>query len=739
MKSFLFKRPIILAYALFVLWGVAVFFITRQSPLASWNFFVSFLFMLFWPGFSLARIFKIEFKKDPFGQVVLVLILGLVFPLVLCLIAMLAGLTLPVLVTLYLTLTVVSFILAIILDCKRPALPEPIELDYKKIFNLDNLGFILLLVALFYILVAVGVQGSDFRGDPHFHLTIVRKAFDGFSLFPQNLNFVKSSAINIAYGLPIWHIFLALITKIFHSNIFDIWGQISLPLATLAFIAWYWLIKQILPTKNLIVLTMLIWAAAAFSLIGKGYIFTRMPVPDTLGQLFLLPLLVALAIKFVSEKELDYKILIISLILSSLVAVIHMSHYFYYLTFLIVLGLTYLVLGFLRGDYVSVIKKFGIIISVNLVALGLLALFFELHGKMISETIRAFMGVQAILPLSLGLPPLFLAIAFALILAFKNSKLLFLVGIGLATPLAYISSVQIWLTKILGGIFFSRLYQNMTWDFIFWGLIWGFILILIDRLISKVSQRRSSIRYLIDILLAAFTAWMIYAEINFHSISNFRIKGFNPFFANWQVGAYWWIAALLGILLFVAFVPEKYLRVPKNLLTFSEPKNQIAAFLLTIVIIFFIFSPNYSQLVTLTKYKNVSDYIYKYKNYQGVLIGIDNFGGQEAIDFIRTRIPPKQVFLVHQSLLVPISLLIDQHMVGYPDDAAMVNFQQVYNPQLGAAKKLALISQSKADYVFVTPDTYVLLFFDSYPQYFTKIFQGKVFIYEVNHNALPPA
>src|SRR3989344_3627414 len=107
------KRDLIFIYTFFALFGGIVLIINKYLVLHPWILLLTFFFLITSPGFALSRICKIEFLSDLLGQFILWITLGFVFIFSLNFMAMLAGLTIQDVNTLYWGLLMILFLIAI--------------------------------------------------------------------------------------------------------------------------------------------------------------------------------------------------------------------------------------------------------------------------------------------------------------------------------------------------------------------------------------------------------------------------------------------------------------------------------------------------------------------------------------------------------------------------------------------------------------------------------------------------
>jgi hypothetical protein len=104
---------------------------------------------------------------------------------------------------------------------------------------------------------------------------------------------------------------------------------------------------------------------------------------------------------------------------------------------------------------------------------------------------------------------------------------------------------------------------------------------------------------------------------------------------------------------------------------------------------------------------------------------VKTIGGQKMVDFIKTNIPPKSVFLTAgtTSYLFPVAL--DQFMAAYPRTGALNRALQLYDNKYTLEQKIAQIGKAKIEYIalYAAPKQ-GKDFFDAHPEYFKKVFDN---------------
>ncbi len=747
MKLFLGKKRLFLIYIFFALWGAVVLGLNRFSETSSLSLMLTFFLLLLAPGFCLARIFKIELKDEKIGQLILWITLGLILALSFCFLAVFLGWTLNNLAFIYLTSLALLALIALILDFLRPVSQisylEGKPLKLKDIFTPDLLIYLLLAIVIILILSSVDFRGANFKGDPFFHLAIMRKAIGGQPLTPENLNFVKGQ-LHPAYAFPVWHIFMSFLAKILNINIFTIWRELPFTLTIFSLMVWYFLFRKLLPTRGLAFLAFLLFMIFTYSIESPGYLFMRLPVPDTFNQFILLPLLVSLAIKYIFDRSANYKILIVLSMLAIFTGIIHLTQYFYFIFALVTFGLVYSILKFRDPDFRTTLKRIIFTIFTNVIMILPFILALELRGKTIFNTLKIFFNDKEprMTYYPFGKMPLlskfdYLFLPLVLLFIRKYSRLIFLLGLFLMMPIFYyFTFLRIWLARILTTVWVNRLFSNVNWSFAIWALILGFIIILIDRLISRIASVSRYLRYLVDFTLSLLAIWLLWLEERHQGVSLFYNKVFSLGLDQWLGRNYYWL--ILIILVMVSIVLLLQRRFPKvgDLFTLTEFKNRYAAYILVFSLVLFMSAPMYSSFQYFLNLELQSKhFIAKAEDPFYSLVNPVVYGGPKASAFINENIPPKSVILIMGQTDYSLSLVVDQYMAAYADLSGMADiYSKIYLKDIPIQEKIGYVNTAGIEYILdnsrisSTEETGL----DDYPEYFTPIFATTETYYRVN-------
>lgn len=733
MKLFENKKQLLLNYGFFALWGIAIWILHYFSatPL---SIALTFLGMIFLPGFSLARIFKIDFKGD--STAVLWMGLGFVYVFGLAFLSTVLKININTLVLFYTASICVLLLVAFFLDTKRPAQNKKNTFNIRAIISMQNILPLAVLVYLFFVVWVVAVQGASFRGDPIFHLSIVRKAFEGGQLTPENLNYIKSSSIHIVYGYPIWHIVVAIFAKIARISIFTAWGLLPVPLTVLAMIVWYSLSKKIFTSRNIALLALLLFTIFTYNMVF-GYLFERLPVPDTLNQYLFLPLTVVLALRYIFDKTINYKTLIVFSLLLISMAAIHFTQYVYFLLIMFVFMVAYTLFGIRQENYRQTLVRIFAAGFANLIIILPFLGLLESNGSIVSKTVKAFMNVP--IPrrvkydsiAKISLLPKFAYVLAPLILLFarKNQKLIILLSVALVAPLAYWSPIRGELVKYFGLILMERLFWNVTWNFMIFALIMGFVIVLFDRLLVKVNGLSRIARYIAEILLFGLAVLSYFKQEYLMKIYNYI---FSPKSSLWLNENFIWLDIVLAAIVILLFIWQQFKPKIRDFFALENPRFPLANLFITFIFVFIFFLPGYPSMKDYLKSFVLTD---KALDFQSKVVSVKSVGGETAINFIKENIPAKSIMLVFDPTSQTLSTLIDNHMVAYPKSRQSNKYNSIFKEDTPSSDKIKNLKQSKAEYVFVSKGM-DNNYFGANPELYIPIYQDSVAIYKIDLDTL---
>lgn len=746
MKHFEGKKSIFAGYLFFIFLSLVVFFINRFVVLTPLAISLTFLLVIFLPGFCLNRLIKI--KNDSYlSRLIYMLALGLIFNLLICFLAILFELTITILVGLILVLYVVIFIVAFLSDYFNQNKQDEIKSSWKllDILKWENLIYLFLFVFVILVLITVNQLGINFTGDPFYHLALMRKALESQSLSMANLSYVNGET-HIAYGFPIWHVFLAYLSKIINTNIFILYREITTVLAFLAFFVWYWFFLKVMPTRSLAILALFLFISFHFG--PNGYLYTRMPIPDTLNMLIFMPLGFGLALNYIFNSKTTYKDLTVLSLLLFVMGLIHWTQYFYWLLAMGMFAVFYLIFKFRDPDLKIVFKKILLSIFANMLLVAPLLIFIQSKSNIISSNIESYSAITKVstndrlskfdpyFKLSYILLPL-LVVFFR-----KYRRLVFFTGIFLIGPIIFnVPFLYNILRKLFSHVFVNRFYTNLgQWPFIVWAILLGFLLVLIDQALTKIFSTKKFVRYLIDSILALFFAWMVFAQYRSEAVENAYKAVFSPTLFNWLNNNYFWLIPVIVLISFGLYFAQKYSPKILGVFQFSEYKNQPSMMILTLIIVFFLSISNFNHLnhYLVKEFNNLHFFRQAHDPTFGI-INPDKFGGMQAIDFIRVNIPAKSVFDTNTMASYSLPTLVNISMSSYdygPDPIR--KYKDLYDWNIPIEKKLTMVEEGKIEYlVYQYQLNNHSSPFDGFPQFFTKIFSNeKAGIYQVNKSAL---
>ncbi len=726
------------------LWLVVILIVNKFTAMSPLTLTLTFFGLLAVPGFALARLLKIK-PADLLSQWMFWLTLGLIFGFLVSAAVMIAGGSIFVLIWLYLLLIMAVFAGAFIVDLLRPAHEENFSWDFNRLLDWNNLGLVLVILVAGVVVIGVGIQGSLFRGgDANFHLSIFRKAFEGSSLSPAALSFIKSNTIHVAYGLPIWHIFLGFLTRLAQSDVFLVWKTISIPLSIFAVLVWYWLAKIIFQNRFLAVASLAIFLNYIFNW-NTGYLFTVLPFPDTLNNYLLFPLAVAILLYYVFDtatslsagKTGNLKILGILVIFAPLMANIHMTQYFYLVIIMVLLALLWLIFFWGTKDFKKILTRMGLALAAGLIFFLPLLAFIEIKSRVITKTVVALWNAASSTSLRYtGFEKLnyfgkwaFMLIAPAFLFIRKHRTVLFLPVMFVFLVLTFVPEINHFLVRILGTIFVNRIFGSVFWHFLILALVYGFIVLIIDRSLNLLPKLW---RWVTNGVLALGLGILIWAEVKFQTAGRAYEWLFSNPVDDWFNQYYLWMMAVLAIATLGILIWQW--RKPKiqSFFEFGEPKNGLMASVLIFALVVILFGTTYPYGRDYVKMTLERPFIFQPVSFLDFRTGeshrdnvVKSIGGPEGLAFFQNEIPPKSVFLVPGGVVNTFPTLLDQFMVDYPKKKDLLKAQEVYKEKnsIGIEEAKTIFKKEKIQYILFTdaPDQNQA-FFDAYAEVFEKIF-----------------
>lgn len=738
------RHYLLALYLPIILFGFVLFLLNRMALPSPFLINLTFLAMLLLPGFFLKKIISFDFEKDNLGNAVLVISLGFIVNLLLAAGAIFSGLTIDGYLRMYLIVVFGLFISALVIDAQKNH--QDLNIDFNKLFKAENLIYVIIFLILILILATVNQLGTNFTGDPLYHLAILRRAVEGQTLSMENLSHLKDQ-FHLSYVLPVWHIFLALLVKVSGTNIFILFREISTILTLFVFIVWYWLFRKILPTRSVAILALFLFVLFHFE--KNGYLFTRLPVPDSLNMLLLMPLCFGLALSYIFQKDSTYKHLIILSVLLPLMGLIHWTQYFYWLGAMGLFAILYAIFKFKDKDFKPIFKKILLATFANLVLVIPVLAFIQLKAQAVSQNMQGFTTVArgSTNDRLYKFDPYFKLsyILLPLIGVFirKYRRLIFILAVFSAAPIVYnLPWLYGLLRQYLSHVFVNRLYSNLgQWPFLIWAILLGFILVLLDRALSKIKPQQRYWRLIIDGVLGIFLLWMVWGQFQSGMVQNWYNFVFSGSVFDWLNRNYNWLIPVVVIIALAIFILQKYYPKSLDFFQFQEYKNHSTMLILTLVIVFFLGIQSFSHLTFYPK-KEIQNWHFftAATDPTADFINYDKFGGVEAIEFIRTNIPAKSVFDTNTFANYTLPTLVDMHMASYSLDpiAPTKKYKDLYDLTVPIEKKIVMLKEGDIDYLiyqYQTPDKSSP--FDTYPQYFIKIYESNsAAIFQINKTAL---
>lgn len=735
MKYLFENKRLILTYSFFLFLGLLCAASRFFSFSPFWAMIILFG-LIFIPGFSLSRILKINFSGFV-EQIVVWMSLGWLLILGASFLAMAAKIDINLLTTLYSSFAILLFVWALILDLFKKDRPQILCLG--KIFRLSNLPLFMVLVVLIIILWLISIKGVLFKGgDTLYHLSLLRKVVEGQPLTIQNLAYVEG-APEIAYIFPLWHIVMGMISKIAHVNMFMVYREMVLVLSCFVFLVWYWLFKLVLPYKSMALIVLILFAFLLFNQ-DFGYIFSTLSIPHSLTEFLFLPLLVGLSYNyFFNEKASKINLILIPL-LAIMAACVHMTVFFYFLFALIGFIGLYGLLRFKDPDFKPIFKKMLLILALNIGLMAVLALVVQLKTHGLTKSWASFqydnypteLSHNTFQTMNIYVKYAFLGLPFIFVFSQKNRKLLLILAVFLVFLLAYSPFIHAYLIKMIGFIFMKRLYTNILWYWLSVGAVVGLVGLIIDRIFCLISLKWRRVGEIILVLLAVILVWLQFKSQTATNIFN-RIASEST--NNWVNQNINWLLIVLCILAIMVYLAQIMKPKFSNIFKLRDFQSPILLTCIIFICFLILFSPNFDAATKILKAQNIST-IFKPSIVTAERYSLNYIGGQEALDFIKANIPAKSTFNTYGGFFY-LPTVADVHMTSY-DSNADWRFRSIYenDSEIAIQTKIKLISNIKAQYLLVNASPAksktIQQNLDTYPQYFQKVYNGKVVIYKIN-------
>jgi len=712
-------------YSLFLIWGlfflVSLFFATTPLTLV-----IGVLFLIYLPGFSLARLLKIEAGESRYETWMIYLGVGFVANLLICWFAVVFHANINILIISYATLWLVLFISALIFDLRHQALIQT-NISAKEIFCLENLIYLVPLVLLVVILLTINLVGANFSGDPTYHLSIIRKVVDGGPFGIAELAFLKNQP-QVQYAYPVWLVWLGFLAKVFHLSIASLWDEIIVAMTVIATLAWGWVFQKIFNLKLLAILAVSILLIT--SLANNAYLLANFAVPDTICKLFILPMSVALAFYFIDKKILDWKILGLTTLLLFLAAIIHSTQYVYFFFMMGAYSVVYALIFWRSANYKETLKRLVWLIIVPIVFFIPFLIFLQSQYHVLSDSLAwfatsrliliygAFKDYEPLMKLSFVLLPL------TLLFWSRNPKILFLTVIMVITPLVYyFEPLREFISLKLSFVLVRRMFSNLVWYFGVLGLIGGFIILLLDHLVNFIKSDRTKLIF--NIIIAATAIALLTFEYKLNWLTSTYRAIFGPNGSRLMEKNFVWVSVCLLVIALVLIIWQK-IRKSDGFFTLQSPKNLLLTFILAIILIFW-FTADARPLLArnLAKQAATGQFFQAIPDMTAKAAQTEDIGGDEVLAFVKNNLPKRPIFEASSGYR-DLSQLADVYMSSWPGvwqpDKELTNLYRTDTPM---AEKFACLSYYKVEYLLLTGDPNKLpqLGFSLAPQYFTLIFE----------------
>lgn len=738
-KIFANKKLLFMSYGVIFALYVLVLFLAKVIGLTPWSIIIIFAGVLIVPGFGLARILKINFEDDRLGQLILWLALGLAASLSVCLLAIFTGMSIILINNIYPYLIALVLVVALALDLIRKAPEEKkLEFNWKNIFTFKNIVYLILIALGLAGVLMVAVQETLFHGgDPNFHLSILRKAFEGSPLTPGNLGFTKSEKIHIAYGTPIWHVFMALLAKFTQVDALILWKSLAGAMSFTALFVWYWLFNKILKNQFLAVFSLFFFLMFLFNQ-SYGYFFTCLPLPDTLATYFLLPLVISLALKYIFDKNMSYKLLISVALLVILMAIIHLTQYFYFLIMIGITGALWLIFQRKHEDFKIVLKKIGWMLFASALVFTPFLIILEIKGHIISDILKSAMAAPPrdlrywkFVKWTIFAKYAYLLSPLMLVFIRKNHRLTFLVALMAITPILYYPPLSRLVMKVMDFIFLNRLIGSITWHFIVLGLIYGFVILLVAKAVISLKSKVWSI--IVNSVIGLATIIFVWTEFKYQLAG----KIFNFFFSKlaetFMANHVYWILAIIVLITFMILFLQRRFKKFDDLFELEEPKNWFVPLCAIVMATTIFLATTHPVQWTFVGFGLKKEFLGAKVTFENLKSGDNqqktatvNSGGQDLVDFVKNELPHKQIFMVPGTTIYIFPILLDQHMAAYFRTESFSDYSKIYEGKYDLKEKLRQISRGKIQYILLNrPEPQGKAFFDKYPQYFEAVFVGE--------------
>lgn len=719
------RQSFVLEYVLWIFAGLLIWAFVKLLPSVfanPWFFTLGFFYILLLPGWLLKRFFRISLSEIS-GQILIIFILGLSFYFIINFLGIFAGLSLAVLVKIIFGLLILLFIITFLRDLLKKPNESP-KINWQGFFKLENIYFLLPLGLGIFFIWFIFQAGPSLEGDPYLHLAIIRKALDGSSLASRALAYTKTQQLNAAYVYPAWHIFLAFLSRVFSLSLFDTWSLVIIPLTLMAILSWYWFSKIIFQKTAFTILVLVLWLIFVFYA-GPGYLFTRLVIPDTFAQLILLPLGFAFALKYIFERGPNKKLLLINFLIAFMLLIMHGPHYFYLILAVGLYGILFAGLFWQKNYYRAHLVRILQVFLSEVAVLILIGLVIEFRSHALLASLAQFnksanVGAQTTSFLNFGLLYKYGLLLLPLTLfTWRDPRKLFIGAVMLLVPLIYWTPLVNLSTKFLSLVFTERLLANTSLYFLIFAVISGGLLLVIDRILAKLSKITANLFVFLAIIIGVF---LVVAEIVNHSVSDLIYEIFYSKPADALLNHhYWWF---LSFTLLVTIVILASVMIKKPKLEEQAIKNHWLTFILMAILSFVLLSPSIAN-VALSLKKPPKPKAEKYFS--------QFISDEEALDFVRNHIPPKSVIYASTPASKALSTLVDQYMAYDAGTVDELSFKWLMDPTNPDDIKAEIFISPKwaIDYFYLENPVLEDEHFQAHPELYQLVYAGQTTIYKL--------
>lgn len=727
------KRKKFLIFARPIGWA-GLFGLSFLLPNTPFIFIFRVLWLVFFPGILFSKIFNFKIGLGLIGQAALTLIIGLVFNFLLCFLAIILGLNLSFLTISYFVVIGLVTVFYFILSLKRPI--NPTNFSLKSVFNLGNLVYLIPATLTLLIVAVVQARGANFDFDPTYHLAIMRKVIDNNPLGINALSFVKNQP-HPAYAVLIWPVFLSLLAKINHLNIFTLWNQIPTVLVLMTGLAWMWLFSKTIKNKTIASLATCMFLITMFY--PDGYNYARLPVPDSFAMFVLVPLITGLALEYILENGQVY-LLWLTAILLFCTGLIHLTQFVYFFIILISFTIWYLIFKF-KDDGLKVLKRAFILALASASLIGIMFLYLQVQTGILSNNLSVYQTVKVkenylsnFAKFKTFAKFAYLALPLTLIFIKRNPRVIIFWSVMFIAPIIYnVGFLKNFFYNNFSFVFVDRLYSNTTWYYAILGLAVGAVILALDHIISHLTKKNKYFILVVNIFLTLVAAIFVWLEFKFGLLALSFNNLFNKRTDLLLNANYLKIIGVIFVLAIVFLIIEWR----KKQKLFSTPINQksLVSFWLVFMFVFWFVSPTRLTIQKTFAKSHQSSFFQSIQDATDKVVIADNYGGADALNFIKTNIPSRVIF-ESNSAYRDLPMMQDVYMTAWPDHTKPdKEYSLLYLADTLLEKKLACVESGKMDYLLFTPNQNETFTPDK--RYFEPVYQtDQAVIYKINQEAI---